>query len=173
MTTTPQPQVDIEELEALAKACPDDSAQGYCCSCGYTVGDCRCGPRYQLRYATKKHAVLALIAEVRALRPSTACHDCGAECKPFSANRVLELFGFAEPYIARGMQCVSCQVQWFGAEAESAQSEAQYKLAGRAMRKAQAEADELRAVKLRVHELTKCHGCEWEEAMFEIERITR
>jgi len=42
-----------------------------------------------------------------------------------------------------------------------------------ALRALIAEVRALRAVKLRVHELTKCHGCEWEEALFEIERITR
>lgn len=65
--TTPA-QVDIEELEALAKACPDDNYLGYCGGCQRTIGDCACSARYQFRYAATKGAILALIAEVRGHR---------------------------------------------------------------------------------------------------------
>ena len=68
MTATPQPQVDTEELEALVRACPDDTGMGYCAACSYTIGQRTCATRYQFRYGTKKPTVLALIAEVRALR---------------------------------------------------------------------------------------------------------
>ena len=61
-------QVDLEELEALTRACPDDTGMGYCAACSYTIGQCACATRYQFRYGTKKPTILALLAELRSLR---------------------------------------------------------------------------------------------------------
>jgi len=74
-----------------------------------------------------------------------ACPDCGAECLPIKVNRVLELFGSSAPYVAAGRQCVSCGMQLFGADADSAASEAQYKLCCRALRRTEAEVERLKA----------------------------
>ena len=64
--------VDLDELTAIAEACPDDTGMGYCVRCAYSAGQCICAERYALRYATKKPAVLALIAELRAHREREA-----------------------------------------------------------------------------------------------------
>jgi hypothetical protein len=180
--TTPTQPIDIEELARLADVSLASWEHSLSGGSWYTVGTLQAAIEDDedgaYIAAASPQTVLLLLQELRELRaaiPSTTCHDCGAECVDLSANRVLELFGSSEPYVARGRQCVSCQTQWFGADAEIAASEAQYRLAGRALRKAESEVAELRAVKAKVHELVGADidGSNKVGAIFEIERLTR